>query len=237
MLEAFSTKYSADFILQPEKGREKKLLISDMDSTMIGQECIDEMADCLGLKSSIAAITERAMNGELDFQQALVERVALLKDLPEEALADVFAKKITFSPGARTLIATMRARGCYCLLVSGGFTFFTARVAAALGFDGQEANQLEMANGKLTGLVQMPILDKQAKLEALQRHCRQFGIGEESVLAIGDGANDLPMLKAAGLGVAYYAKPNVQREIISRINHTDLTTLLYAQGIGRQEWL
>ncbi len=225
-----------DTILQPVAGREKRLLISDMDSTMIAQECIDELADCVGLKPQVAAITERAMNGELDFHTALTERVALLKDLPETALAEVFAQRITLMPGARTLVQTMRARGAYCLLVSGGFTFFTRRVAEALGFHAEEANRLEITEGKLTGRVIAPILDKQSKLTALQQTAAVQGCATEAVLALGDGANDLPMLLAAGLGVAYHAKPAVQQAAQHRINHTDLRALLYAQAIPKSEW-
>lgn len=226
-----------DILIQPEAGREKRLLISDMDSTMIAQECIDELADTVGQKAHVAAITERAMNGELDFAEALRERVGLLKGVPEAVLQEVFAQKITFTHGARTLVQTMRARGAQCLLVSGGFRFFTARVAAALGFHADEANQLEVVDGVLTGRVLAPILDKQSKLEALRRACAQLGLSPEAALAVGDGANDLPMLQAAGLGVAYYAKPVVQKQCAARLLATDLTTLLYAQGIAKSEWV
>ena len=226
-----------DMIAQPLKYRQKQLLISDMDSTMIEQECIDELADKVGLKAHVAAITERAMNGELDFAAALRERVMLLKGLPEAALQDVFDQHITFMQGAKTLVQTMRARGAYCVLVSGGFQFFTQRVAAELGFHHQEANQLEVADGLLTGHVIEPILDKQSKLAALIRIAQQQQLSLSETIAVGDGANDLPMLQAAGLGVAYHAKPTVQKQAAARINFTDLSTLLYAQGIPKSEWV
>lgn len=226
-----------DHILQPVAGREKKLLISDMDSTMIDQECIDELAGYVGLKEHVAAITERAMNGELDFKAALRERVALLKDLPEAALQEVFDQKITLMRGARTLVQTMKARGAYCLLVSGGFGFFTTRVAAALGFDAEEANTLIIAEGKLTGQVSEPILDKESKRASLHRAATARGVALAETMAVGDGANDLPMLLDAGLGVAYHAKPVVQQQARHTVNYGDLTTLLHAQGIPRSAWI
>ena len=226
-----------DMISQPTEEREKRLLISDMDSTMIGQECIDELADKVGLKAHVAAITERAMNGELDFKDALRERVALLAGLPESVLEEVFEEQLSFTPGAYTLVHTMRKRGAHCLLVSGGFHFFTTRVAKALGFHAEEANQLVIDNGLLTGEVVEPILDKQSKLDALQRTCLLRQIPLSAALAVCDGANDLPMLQAAGLGVAYRAKQSVQKHAAARINFTDLTALLYAQGIPRSEWV
>ena len=226
-----------DFIHQPMAGREKKLLISDMDSTLIHQECIDELADKVGLKPQVAAITERAMNGELDFKAALRERVALLKDLPETALQEVFTTRITLMEGARTLTQTMRARGAYCLLVSGGFTFFTARVREALGFHADDANRLEIADGKLTGRVLEPILDKDSKCASLHRAAQEHGLPLKATLAVGDGANDLPMLLDAGLGVAYHAKPMVQAQAQHRLNYNDLSALLYAQGIAKKDWV
>lgn len=236
-LQLACTAAGVDMISQPVEGREKKLLISDMDSTMIGQECIDELADCLGLKAPVAEITERAMNGELDFKQALAERVALLKGLPERELQTVFDQRITFTPGAKILVQTMRARGAHAVLVSGGFTFFTTRVAEALGFHAQEANQLGIQDGKLSGTVLPPILDKQSKKEALLRIAQEKNIPLGLSLAIGDGANDIPMLQTAGLGVAYRAKPTVQREVAVKLNFTDLTSLLYAQNIPRDHWV
>lgn len=227
----------ADAVLQPLAGREKKLLISDMDSTMIDQECIDELADKVGLKAHVAAITERAMNGELDFKAALVERVLLLKDLPEATLHDVFAHHITLMAGAKTLLATMKAHGASTHLVSGGFTFFTERVAAALGFDTHEANILEVANGKLTGTVRTPILDKDSKRESLLAYAAQHNVPLAATLAVGDGANDLPMLLEAGLGVAYHAKPAVEAAAKASIRFNDLTALLYLQGIKQAQWV
>jgi len=226
-----------DCVMQPLANRKKKLLISDMDSTMIEQECIDELAGCVGLKPKVSAITERAMKGEIEFAAALRERVGLLADLPAAVLDEVFADRITLMPGARTLLATMKARGSYCLLVSGGFTFFTARVAAALGFDGHEANVLEVSGGVLIGTVAEPILGKEAKLAALYRICRARHIALAETLAVGDGANDLPMLMAAGLGVAYHAKPVVEASAHAAIRFNDLSALLYLQGIAQAEWV
>jgi phosphoserine phosphatase len=226
-----------DFVLQPTANREKKLLISDMDSTMIEQECIDELADKVGLKPRVAAITERAMNGELDFKAALRERVALLKGLPESTLQEVFNHHITPMAGAKTVVATMKARGASTHLVSGGFTFFTERVADALAFDTHEANMLVLADGKLTGTVREPILDKDAKLAALEYHAARHKLPLAATLAVGDGANDLPMILASGLGVAYHAKPAVRSAAQASITHNDLTALLYAQGISREQWI
>lgn len=226
-----------DAVLQSALGRQKKLLISDMDSTMIDQECIDELADKVGLKAHVSAITERAMNGELDFKAALRERVALLKDLPKTTLQDVFDQHITLMKGAKPLLATMKARGATTHLVSGGFTFFTERVAKALGFDTHEANILEMINGKLTGTVREPILDKDSKREALLHHTAQHDIPLAATLAVGDGANDLPMLLTAGLGVAYHAKPVVEAQTRASIRYNDLSALLYLQGIKKTEWV
>ena len=226
-----------DVVLQPAKGRGKKLLISDMDSTMIQQECIDELADKVGLKAHVAAITERAMNGELDFKAALRERVLLLKDLPEKTLQEVFDQHITLMPSARTLVATMKARGASTHLVSGGFTFFTERVGKALGFDTDEANILELADGKLSGHVREPILDKDSKRASLELHAAQHNLPLTATLAVGDGANDLPMLLASGLGVAYHAKPVVEAQAKASIRFNDLSALLYLQGIPKSEWV
>ena len=225
-----------DHIVQSSADREKKLLISDMDSTMIEQECIDELAACIGLKAHVAAITERAMRGELDFPTALRERVGLLKDLAESQLEDVYKTRITLMPGARTLLATMKARGAYCVLVSGGFRFFTSRVASALGFDADEANILDVADGKLTGTVREPILDKESKRASLVRLAKEKNLPLSATLAIGDGANDVPMLQAAGLGVAYHAKPIVVESTNAAIHYNDLSAILFAQGIRKSEW-
>ncbi|MCI5048731.1 MAG: phosphoserine phosphatase SerB [Rickettsiales bacterium] len=226
-----------DVIAQPTKQRAKKLLISDMDSTMIEQECIDELADYVGIKDQVAEITERAMNGEIAFDGALRERIALLKDLPESALQDVFDTKINFMAGADVLVRTMKARGAHCVLVSGGFTFFTGRVAEALGFDAHYSNELAFENGKLTGEVVEPILGQQAKVDALRGCLSSYQIDIEDTLAVGDGANDLPMLKTAGLGVAYHAKPKVQEAANVVVNHNDLSALLYIQGIAKSDWV
>ena len=226
-----------DYVVQPLKTREKKLLISDMDSTMIREECIDELADLVGKRKEVAAITEQAMNGELDFSAALKARVALLKGLTQTQLTQVFQERITPMPGAHTLVQTMKKRGAYTMLVSGGFKFFTNRVAERLGFDANDANRLDAVKGVLTGKVIEPILGKDAKRETLLRVAKEKNIPLEATLAIGDGANDVPMLKAAGLGVAYHAKPAVRAEIRTHITHNDLSALLYAQGIPRSEWV
>ena len=219
-----------DLVVQPSAGRRKKMLLADMDSTMIQQECIDELAAEAGVGPRVADITARAMNGELDFEGALIERVGLLKDLPVATIDHVLATRITHMPGGAALVATMKANGAYAALVSGGFTAFTAQVAAALGFDENRANTL-LANGdKLTGDVGRPILGKEAKVAALQQITARLGISEEDVLAVGDGANDLGMLSRAGLGVALHAKPSVQAQCDVRINHGDLTGLLFIQG-------
>jgi phosphoserine phosphatase len=225
-----------DAVVQPVAGRQKKLLISDMDSTMITVECIDELADFVGKKAEVSLITERAMNGELNFEAALTERVALLKDLPNGVLRQCYEERVTLMPGAKALVATMKAHGAQAILVSGGFTFFTGRVREALGFDEDYANLLEIAHGVLTGRVIPPILGKEAKLRTLQEACREQGIGTAEVMAVGDGANDLPMLMAAGLGVAYRAKPVVRAQAAARIMHCDLSALLYVQGYPKADW-
>lgn len=222
---------SIDYIAQPAANRRKKLLICDMDSTIITVECIDELADFVGKKAEVAAITERAMNGELDFAQALTERVALLAGLPESTLQRCYDERVRFTPGAKELVSAMRANGATCVLVSGGFTFFTSRVAEALGFHAHHANVLEVEGGALTGRVVPPILGKEAKLAQLEHYVNVLGMTPADVLAVGDGANDLPMLLAAGLGVAYHAKPSVQAAAHHRINHCDLRALLWAQGM------
>ncbi|MFM9938089.1 MAG: phosphoserine phosphatase SerB [Hyphomicrobiaceae bacterium] len=224
-----------DVAVVPADGRRKRLLIADMDSTIIQQECIDEMADVLGLKAPISAITERAMRGELDFEAALKERLGLLAGISEAELEGVYRQRVTLMPGARSLVATMRANGAYTALVSGGFTFFTSRVAADVGFDENRANTLALEQRKLTGHVVGPILGREAKLAALQELTQTKGLAPAQTLAVGDGANDLAMISRAGLGVAYRAKPVVAAEAHAAITHGDLTALLYLQGYRRQE--
>jgi phosphoserine phosphatase len=226
-----------DLVAQPSAGRRKKLLLADMDSTMIRQECIDELAVVAGIGARVAEITARAMNGELDFEAALKERVALLAGLPETVIAEVLARRITMMPGGATLVATMKAHGAYAALVSGGFTAFTAAVAAKLGFDEHRANTLLVEDGRLTGRVAEPILGREAKVAALDDLTARFGIGDADVLAIGDGANDLGMLQRAGLGVAVHAKPVVQAQAAHAINHGDLTALLYVQGYAKADFV
>ncbi len=225
-----------DMAVQPSANRKKRLLIADMDSTMIRQECIDELADEAGVGAHVAAITARAMNGELEFEAALRERVALLKGLPEAVIAQVIRDRITLMPGGPVLLATMRAHGVHCALVSGGFTAFTSAIAVRLGFDESRANILLTENGILTGHVAEPILGKEAKVQALQEITARLGLSVADAIAVGDGANDLPMLRAAGLGVALHAKPRVQAETDIRVNHGDLTALLYLQGYARPQF-
>ncbi len=219
-----------DWCLQPLEGRRKRLLVADMDSTIINVECLDELADFAGLKAEISAITERAMRGELPFEGALRERVAMLKGLPVAALEQAYDERVRLNPGARTLVRTMAAQGARCVLVSGGFNFFTARVAAEAGFHADRANWLKSEKGALTGEVGEPILGREAKLAALQEEAAANGLALFEALAIGDGANDLAMIEAAGLGVAYRAKPIVAAQADARIDHCDLTALLYFQG-------
>ncbi|MEO0962892.1 MAG: phosphoserine phosphatase SerB, partial [Pseudomonadota bacterium] len=225
-----------DIIAQGTSHRRKALLIADMDSTVIEQECIDELAAEAGIGAHVADITERAMRGELAFEPALRERVKLLEGLPEAKLEQVFETRITLSPGIRTVTDTMRLNGGYCALVSGGFTFFTARVAVTAGFDTNRANTLEMKDGHLTGAVTDPILGRAAKLESLQQLAAEHSLAIESTMAVGDGANDLAMIEAAGIGVAYHAKPVVAQAAPARLDHTDLTSLLYIQGYARDEF-
>jgi phosphoserine phosphatase len=215
----------------------KRLLISDMDSTIIGQECIDELADAVGLKPQIAEITERAMRGELDFEAALMSRVAMLRGLPLGELDRTLRERITLNPGARTLIATMKAHGAQTLLVSGGFTFFTSRVAQQAGFGAHQGNTLIDDGKALTGEVGQPILGRAAKRTALLEAAAALGTGPEDAIALGDGANDLDMIKAAGLGIAYHAKPVVAAEAAAAIRHTDLTAALFFQGFTASEFV
>ena len=225
-----------DLIVQPAEGRRKKMLLADMDSTMIGQECIDELADMAGVGPRVVDITKRAMNGELDFEGALIERVGLLKGLPESVIDKVLAERITFTPGGRELIATMKANGGYAALVSGGFTAFTTAVARELGFDEHRANTLLAENGTLTGDVARPILGREAKIAALSEITARRGLSHADVMAVGDGANDLGMLHLAGAGVALHAKPSVAAQCDIRINHGDLTALLYIQGYDAEDF-
>ncbi len=226
-----------DLVILPLAGRRKAMLLADMDSTMIQQECIDELADVAGVGARVKDITARAMNGELDFEAAIRERVGLLKDLPETVIGEVLATRISYMPGGATLLATMKAHGAYAALVSGGFTSFTSSVAGALGFDENRANTLLADGGVLTGEVAMPILGQQAKVDALNEITDRLGLAASDVLAVGDGANDLGMLQRAGMGVALHAKPSVAAQCDVRINFGDLTALLYLQGYARSEFV
>jgi phosphoserine phosphatase len=236
-LRALGRHAGLDINILPAAGRRKKLLIADMDSTIIEQECIDEIAEYAGKRAEISAITERAMRGELDFEGALNARVAMLKGLPESVLAETFKKRITLTPGALTLVRTMNAMGARTALVSGGFTFFTSRVAMRTGFQYNQANSLLIENGALTGKVLEPILGRAAKQEALERIAAETGIALDETMAVGDGANDLSMLGRSGLGVAFHAKPAVAQAAHARIDHGDLTALLYLQGIPQAEFV
>lgn len=227
---------SIDVVTQKSDDRKKRLLIADMDSTIIEQECIDELAEFAGKRAEISAITERAMRGELDFEAALKERVAMLKGLSESVLQEAFDAHISLTPGAKNLVATMNANGAITALISGGFTFFTSRVAKACGFQRHQANILHTENGTLTGEVADPILGREAKESALQRIAEEQSIPLEKTLAVGDGANDLSMLGKAGLGVAFHAKPAVAKAADARIDHGDLTALLYIQGYKASEF-
>jgi phosphoserine phosphatase len=226
-----------DIVVQPPGLRRKKLFLADMDSTMIGQECIDELADFAGLKAHVAKITERAMRGEIEFEPALRERVALLKGMPVSVVDEVLAKRITPTSGGGELVMTMRAHGAWTCLISGGFTLFTNAVAAMIGFQENRANELLVADGKLSGEVREPILGRAMKLATLVELRESFDLDEIDTLVVGDGANDLDMIKAAGLGVAYHAKPAVAAAAAARIDHGDLTALLYIQGYRRDEFV
>ncbi len=227
----------ADVIVQVEAHRAKKLLVADMDSTMITVECIDELADYAGIKPQIAEVTERAMRGELDFAEALDARVALLKGLPETAIEQCLEERVRLMPGAEALVKTMRARGAHTILVSGGFTRFAEPVGTRIGFDRRIANVLEIEDGKLTGTVTKPIVDSSTKETTLLGAMAELDLSQAQTMAVGDGANDLAMIRKAGLGVAYHAKPIVAAAAGARIDHGDLTALLYAQGIARADWV
>jgi phosphoserine phosphatase len=225
-----------DVVVQPAANRRKKLFLADMDSTMIGQECIDELADYAGLKPHIASITERAMRGEIAFEPALRERVALLKGLPAAIVDEIISKRITLTPGGRTLVATMRKNGTWTCLVSGGFTLFVDKIAKMIGFDETRSNLLKLdPDGHLNGLVAEPIFGRDQKRATLRELRNRLGLTPEQTLATGDGANDLDMIAEAGLGIAYHAKPAVAAAAQARIEHGDLTALLYAQGYRRDE--
>lgn len=226
-----------DLVILPAEGRQKRMLLADMDSTMIQQECIDELADEAGVGERVKDITARAMNGELDFEGALIERVGLLKGLDEGVIAKVLAERITLMPGGKALLATMKANSAYAALVSGGFTAFTAKVASELGFDENRANTLLVEGGILTGDVGRPILGREAKIQALKGISEKLGLQHNEVMAVGDGANDLGMLHLAGAGVALHAKPSVAAECDIRVNFGDLTALLYIQGYAKSDFV
>jgi phosphoserine phosphatase len=229
---------AVDVVVQQAAGRRKRLLLADMDSTMISQECIDELADFIGERPRVAAITERAMRGEIDFAPALRERVAVLKGLPATVVDEVIARRITLTPGGRTVVRTMRRNGAYTCLVSGGFTVFTARIAAQIGFDENRGNRLVVGDdGRFAGIVAEPILGRDAKLETLKELRHKLGLAREETLVVGDGANDLAMIGGAGLGAAFRAKPVVAQSAALRIDHSDLTALLFAQGYRRDEFV
>jgi phosphoserine phosphatase len=225
-----------DVNVVPAENRRKRILIADMDSTMIPVECIDEVADFAGVKTEVSAITERAMVGELDFEGALRARMVLIKGLPEQALAQVYADRIRLNPGARVLVRTMSVNGAHTALVSGGFTYFTERVALAAGFAEHRANRLVVEDGALAGTVTEPILGRAAKLKAMNEIAGKLGLGAEAVMTVGDGANDISMIESAGLGVAYHAKPALEDKADAVIRHSDLTALLHLQGYREDEF-
>ena len=236
MVRTVLSGQAIDIAVVERTTRKKAILIADMDSTMIEQECIDELAAELGIKEQIATITAQAMRGELDFEAALTSRVALLKGLPESVIQKVLDTRISYMPGGQTLVSTMKKHGAYCALVSGGFTPFTSAVAAKLGFDENRANTLLIENGNLSGKVGMPILGREAKVQALEEIAKKLKLSVENAIAVGDGANDLGMINRAGLGVALHAKPAVAAEADVRIDHGDLTALLYLQGYSEAEF-
>jgi len=231
VMEKLFTDKQIDIITMSAKSLPIKLLISDMDSTMISCECIDEIADFVGKKTEVSAITERAMNGELDFSEALSARVALLEGLDASVLEQVYSDRVRPMVGAKSLIEVARSNNCHTVLVSGGFTFFTGKVAAELGFLEHSGNTLEIVNGKLTGKVTPPILDKNSKVQALQTACEKLNISTASVMALGDGSNDIPMLQGAGLGIAFRAKPVVQNQVMNKLNHCNLDALSMIYGL------
>ncbi|RAZ88329.1 phosphoserine phosphatase SerB [Mesorhizobium hawassense] len=235
-LRAALASEPVDVIVQPAEGRRKKILLADMDSTMIDQECIDELADEIGVKEHVAAITARSMNGEIAFEPALRERVALLKGLDTAVVDRIIANRLTLAAGGRALVRTMRAHGAWTALVSGGFDVFTSRIAAKLGFQENRANRLIEDGGKFAGMVAEPILGRAAKAEALLDIAAKLGLTTEDAVAVGDGANDLDMIRLAGTGVALHAKPAVAEQARIRIDHADLTALLYLQGYRRDEF-
>ncbi len=235
--EAAVAGLAVDLCVQPAHGRRKRLLLADMDSTIIGCECLDELADFAGVKPQVAAITERAMRGEIGFEGALRERVSMLRGLPLAVLERCYEARVRLNPGARTLVRTMAAHGARCVLVSGGFDSFTGPVAQAAGFAMHQANRLLHEGGRLSGAVAEPILGREAKREALQLHAAQLGLAMGETLAVGDGANDLAMIEAAGLGVAYRAKPVVAARADARIDHADLRAMLYFQGHAAAEFV
>ncbi|MDB5702466.1 MAG: serB [Sphingomonadales bacterium] len=226
-----------DVIVQVEADRRRSLLVADMDSTMITVECIDELADYVGLKAQVAEVTERAMRGEIDFAGALRDRVALLAGMPETTVAECLRERVTIMAGAKALVATLRANGGYALLVSGGFTHFTGPVAREIGFDHAIANRLVVRDGVLTGFTEMPIVDAETKRAALVNELASRGLTASASIAVGDGANDIPMIAAAGLGVAYHAKPRTEAAADARIKFGDLSVILYAMGFAKSEWV
>lgn len=226
-----------DVIVQPAENRKKRILIADMDSTIIEVECLDQLADFAGIKDKISAITERAMRGEIEFEAALHERVQMLEGLDVSALHDTWQSRITLTPGAKALVATMRANGAVTELISGGFTYFTSRVREAVGFDADQANELLIKDGKLTGKVRLPVLGSDAKLRRLERLARENNLSPADIMAVGDGANDIPMLQAAGAGVAFRAKPTTAASVGMSVVHGDLTALLYIQGYAEAEFI